>query len=205
MTDKDQFRIPDAVREELREALRALEPNADRRGFYVGDPSYRWDLPESLARQPALLRLLLDSLGLADLGRAEKLAWEVTFTYRGIRGSIGHQKLGVLLFLGQTDITRREAGRLRTEINRLIRTGLQVLEERFLRDFAETQLRAGTVTVANQAHRLREMYDYFREGADQAYTGRGLMPDRTERGGWRIFRNETEGYFNSVAMVSAYF
>ena len=72
-------------------------------------------------------------------------------------------------------------------------------------EYANTQLREGDVTILNQAKRLRDMYEYFAEGAASAYGGSGRM---SETGSWRgrnLFLRETEGYYNSVAMVAAYF
>lgn len=196
--------LPMAVRAELQTALGALEPNDDRRGFYAGGPSYVWYLDATAVPEPRLLRLLCDIAGLRNLGPAEKLAWEYTFTYRGVRGSLADQKIGMRLYLHSEGVRRNEAGRLRTDVLRILRDGLDTLSRRFLTGFATTQLRAGSITLANQAHRHREMVNYFRTGAAASFAGHGRLA-RPADGSWRIFAEETEGYFNAVAMVSAYF
>ena len=131
---------------------------------------------------------------------------EFTFFFREIPAAIAHRKSGVSLYLDRTqlpDVT--EARALARGLVADLRRALGMLSDGFLISYAEKQLAAGHITVMNQARRLRDMYEYFATGAAIGYAGSGRLPDRTPGGGWLIFRRETEGYYNSVAMVAAYF
>lgn len=179
-----------------------LAATGDRRGFVVGDPAHVSDLSRSLAPEPAVLYYLLRYvLGLRDLGPTEKTAWECVFAYRGVRASVANQKPGLRLYLDKAGVAdRREARALATQFRRALRRALEVVNTEYLTAFAETQLREGSVTVLNQHARLREMVNYFRERARAAYAGEGHVIRAR-----RLFAHETEGFFNTVAMVSAYY
>ena len=174
----------------------------DRRGFVVGDAAYVSDLPRTLAPEPAVLYYLLRFvLGFRDLGPTEKTAWECVFECDGVRASVAHRKLGVYLYIDKAGVAdRTEARVLATQIRMALRRALEVVNTEYLNAFAEAQLREGNVTVLNQHARLREMVDYFRDRAMAAYAGEGHVgPAR------RLFTRETEGFFNTVAMASAYY
>jgi len=188
-------------------ALADFDATADRAGFVSGSPSYVIELPNDLTREPAiLLYLLRDVCGFADLGPLEKTAWECTFAFRSVPASIAAHKTGVYLYLERSTLPDRGAAR-RTAgwLYAALRRGMAILENGALRPFARQQLELGNVTVLNQWHRLREMYEYFRAGAEAAYQGHGRIPAQMPGGGSRIFREETEGYYNAIATVNAYF
>jgi hypothetical protein len=175
-------------------------------GFVAANPGYRLELGPDIVPEPAVLHYLLhQALGFRDLGRFEKSAWEITFTYRGIQASVALQKFGLGLYFDRQAFPDASAAKVTGDdaIRDLVR-GLRIVEERILREIADAQMRQGNVTFLNQAYRLREMHSYFRDGAMRSYEGEGRM-QHTEDGEARIFVRETEGFYNTVAMVMAYF
>ena len=203
----DEPTVPDDVREIVATIMGDFEQSNDRRGFVAGDASYTFDLDNRLVPEPAVLLFLLkEVLGLANLGRFEKTAWEAVFLFHGHRGSIADRKLGVQLYLDRTAFgSRSEAAVAAAAIRKTLRRALKVLWDRYLSQYASERLRTGNITILNQAFRLRELFDYFRTGAELSYAGDGRLPRETVGGGSRIFARETEGFFNSVAMVTGYF
>lgn len=199
--------MPQRTDRAVQAVMREFAPSDDRAGFVAGNPYYGFDLPPTLVPDPPVLyHLLHHILGFTNLGRFEKTAWECTFTYRDVLGSIADQKMGVRLYVDRRPFDgRREANAFARELRIALRRALGIFERGFLRRFAAEQLRAGNVTFLNQAWRLREMHEYHRECAQAAYEGKGRIPKRRPDGGSRLFPGETEGFYNTVAMVAAYF
>ncbi|MFF4190996.1 hypothetical protein [Nonomuraea sp. NPDC001831] len=88
------------------------------------------------------------------------------------------------------------------------------LENKLLRDVGRQQVAAGRITVRNQMSSLRRMYLYFRQMATDTYNGTSKHERSSGRiaGEPAIFAEifdrmdiETEGFFCTVAMTSAYF
>jgi len=199
--------VPAEIARILRYITKEFAASNDPGGFVAGNPAYGIDFRRSAVPEPAvLLYLLRDVLGFANIGRFEKVAWECVFSFRGIRASIADQKLGMRLYLDRAAFADRPAARATgTELVRALERAMKVLERRFLGAYATVQLKTDQVTVMNQSARLREMYEYFKGGAKAAYEGTGRLADTGSGGGWRIFREETEGFFNTVSMITAYF
>lgn len=187
--------------------MREFAPSDDRAGFVAGNPYFGFDLPPTFVPEPPVLyHLLHHTLGFANLGRFEKTAWECTFTFRDVLCSIANRKMGMRLYVDRRPFGGRpEAHALARELRAALKRALGIFERAFLRRFAVEQLRAGNVTFLNQAWRLREMHEYHREGARAAYQGKGRISKQHPEGGSRLFPGETEGFYNTVAMVAAYF
>jgi hypothetical protein len=200
--------LPSALVGDVKKHLSDFESADDRHGFAgtIGRKSWRFDMPRTLRQQTEVLRLLLQyALGLQDLGRMEKLAWEIVFRYRGVECAVANWKLDLMLYVDGSSLSRRDAGALRTAINKDLRSGLTMLDSGFLRRYAHEQLTAGNVTVANQWHRLREMYQYFRDAATTSIQDGGRLPTRLSEHSWRLFAEESEAFYNTVAAVASYF
>lgn len=199
--------MPPRTDRAVRAVMREFAPSDDRAGFVAGNPYYAFDLPPAIVPEPPVLYYLLHHvLGFANLGTFEKTAWECTFTFRDVLGSIADRKMGVRLYVDRRPFGgRREANTFARDLRDTLKRAVGICERGFLRHFAAEQLRAGNVTFLNQASRLREMHEYHREGAQAAYEGRGRIPRQHPEGGSRLFPGETEGFYNTVAMVAAYF
>lgn len=126
-------------------------------------PSYRVTLSPHEAPIPVLLRHALALIGIRHNGPGEKVAWWVTFTYKGFPCELAHQKFGLRLRIGG-DLTEEQADGLLTEMRRKLVSAVRTVEA-VLAERASETLNAGNVTVVNQHRQLRRAYDYFRERA----------------------------------------
>lgn len=190
----------DALRAALnrcRQPLRDLMPAPqDNEGFArsrrpavpVAVPPERLPVPHSVALVMSLV------LGAHDLGRRDKLMWEYPFTYRGRPCSIALEKFGLRLYLGLEDSSLREDSTIadktvEAELVSKISKATRCVENKVLSNIANEQGKAGRITIGNQASQLRQMYEYFRDRASDAYAGprttgtyvRGANPGRSKQ------------------------
>lgn len=200
----------EAARERLSKGpLRDFGPpiQPEERGYY-GLPSYRVTLTLQEAPIPVLLRHALSLVGLHHNGPGEKVAWWVTFTYRGYPCELAHQKFGLRLRIGG-DLAEKQADQLIAEMRKKLVSAVKVVEDLLARASADI-LNAGNVTVINQHDQLRRAYSYFRE--------RAISPDvvedysesgTSESGSWSTFqlgRNvmAMHAFYDLVAAISAF-
>lgn len=142
-------------------------------------PSYRVSLSPQEAPVPVLLRHALTLIGIRHRGPGEKVAWWVTFTYKGHLAELAHEKFGLRLRVGG-DLTEEKAYSLLDEMRKKLVSAVRTVEA-LLAETASDTLNAGNVTVVNQHLALRRAYDYFRERA----TGPDVIEDVTEEfGSW---------------------
>ncbi|MPV36995.1 hypothetical protein [Georgenia subflava] len=125
---------------------------------------------------PVLLRHALTLIGIPYNGPGEKVAWWVTFTYKGYPCELVHQKFGLRLRIGG-DLTEEQASDLLTEMRKKLVSAVRTVEG-LLAETARDTLNAGNVTVVNQHRQLRRAYDYFRERA----TNPDVVEDVSESG-----------------------
>ena len=155
-----------------------------------------------------IMRLLI---GAQDLGRAEKLAWEYPFTYRGRACSLALMKFGLRLYLQSQEDGNDEADE--REIMSKLAAAARLLEKNLLPSFVETQVGENRIIVHNQIGQLRGMYQYFRELAEAAYAGDGMLAKRFDERHrdsvylkqFRSLPEQQEGFFATVAMINGYF
>lgn len=199
--------VPAAADAAIRAILKDFKPSGDRSGFArAGRPNHRVPLDPSDFPESAFLGYVLEHIGLTDLGRHEKLAWEYPFLYGAVPCSVALEKFGLRLYVERSAVSGdEEVGAVTEQITNTLSRATRVAERHIFRSFAESQMHAGKVTVLNQSRRLRQMYGYFREGAEAAYAGRGRLPERTPDGWTRIMPKEQEAFYNTFAMVTAYF
>lgn len=144
-----------------RTALRDFDSLPD--DFESAGKTYRHTLSLRDAPVPALLRYALTLTGLQAHGPGEKVAWWITFAYRGERCSLAHQKFGLRLYL-TTERSEEEAAKTHGQIVKQLRSAVRSVE-RLILDAAPRLLGSGHATVINQHASLRRAYDYFRERA----------------------------------------
>jgi hypothetical protein len=155
-----------------------------------------------------IMRLLI---GAHDLGRAEKLAWEYPFMYRGRACSLALMKFGLRLYLQSQEDGDDEAGA--GEIVSKLAAASRLLEKNLLPSFVETQVGENRIIVHNQMGQLRGIYQYFRGLAEAAYAGDGMLAKRFDEQhkdsvylkSFRSFPEQQEGFFATVAMITSYF
>lgn len=163
----------DAAARLKRTALRDFGPPRSREDLARTTPSHRVTFMPHEAPVPVLLRYALTLIGLKHSGPGEKVAWWVTFTYKGHDCELAHQKFGLRLWMACD--TEEEAKVLLGEMKRKLISAVRVVEK-VLAANAPQILNKGNVTVANQHYRLRRAYNYFRERA----LNPDLVEDKTE-------------------------
>lgn len=144
-------------------SLRDFGPPPPRDAGEFNLPTYQAKISRHDAPVPVLLRLALQLIGLPHNGPHEKVAWWVTFTYKGFPCELSHQKFGVRLRVGG-EHTEEEADALLEEVRRKLLSAVGTVEG-LLSETASETLNSGNVTVVNQHVQLRRAYDYFRERA----------------------------------------
>jgi hypothetical protein len=150
-------------------------------------------------------------IGSRDLGRADKLAWEYPFTYRGRACSLAMMKFGLRLYL-QSEEGSDGGADANAIVSKLIAAS-GLLERHVLRPFVEEQVSENRIVVRNQAGQLRGMYQYFRDLAEAAYAGDGMLARRFDEqhkdslllSQFRAIPEQQEAFFATVAMITAYF
>lgn len=150
-------------------------------------PSYRVTLLPNEAPIPVLLRHALTLIGIPYEGPEEKVAWWMTFTYKGYPCELAHQKFGLRLRIGG-DLTEEQADELLTELRKKLVSAVRTVEA-LLAETARDTLNAGNVTVVNQHRQLRRGYDYFRERATNPDVVEDVHESGTsEFGTWSSFQ-----------------
>jgi len=169
---------------------------------------FRARVPSGRLLAPGLVAWLLrDFIGGANLGRGEKIAWEIRFEFRGRRCALAFQKFGLWLYLDPDGLDDGGAGAVVEEILAGIERAVRVAEQEVFRPYAEAQVRGGNVTISNQYHRLRGMYEHFRAVAEHPATPSAPPADEGSlTAGWnQMVHEKSLRFFNAVAMVNAYF
>ena len=203
-----------------REALRHLLADFQRRDDH-GDLWTKAErvriAPKELPVPGLLLFLLTRIIGLRDLGPDEKTAWHVPMGFRGHRVTIANQKFGLRLYIHPNKDSGESAEDVGREVVRRLAKALGIVGREVLADYAAEQIAEGRVTVANQSHRLRAMYEHFRAGADSAFAESAAPPNPPVPSGERAaaaglfaginekIRQEQIGAWETLAAVNAYF
>lgn len=157
---------------------------------------------------PVLLRHALALIGIPHSGPGEKVAWWVTFTYKGYPCELAHQKFGLRLRVGG-DLTEKQASDLLAEMRKKLVSAVKTVEG-LLAETASDTLNAGNVMVVNQHRQLRRAYDYFRERAINPDVIEDVMERGTsESGNWSTFllgKNvmALHAFHDLVAAISAF-
>ena len=155
-------------------ALRDFGPPIphDERDYAL--PSYRVGLTPEAAPVPVLLRHALALIGVRHSGPGEKVAWWVTFTYKGYPCELAFEKFGLRLRIGG-DLTEQRAEEFLTEMRKKVVSAVRTVEAH-LSETASDTLNAGNVTVVNQHRQLRGAYDYVRRRATNPDIVEDVLP-----------------------------
>lgn len=164
MLDAMATDIAGAAAQLRRGALRDFgAPVDDESDGGSGRTSIKMAAPMVETPVPGLLRYALELIGLKAHGPAEKVAWWVSFTYRGLPCTVAHEKFGVRLYLSTSESEEMADAELRGLLKKL--TSAARVAEKVLAGQAPALLDRGAATVANQYHSLHSAYVYFRERA----------------------------------------
>ncbi len=198
--DKIKLRMKHFSRIEENELKKISFPYANR------EPLKRGIFPV-----PMLVRyLLVNILNFIDLGRQEKTMWIVPFYYEKLPFMISFEKFGLRFYYAlyaKPEEVREAKKRIISEIDMAIK----ILEKELLMPFGKRQIEKGNVTLENNYHRLRNMYEFFREQSEYWY-GEGQKREeeevQTSNGheytSIRIF-GPNEGFYNTSAMINAFY
>jgi hypothetical protein len=187
----------------LRKVLGGFSPIYDE--TQLSERVYRFQVPSSKLPTAVLAHEIMVVFGAVHLGREEKLDWQYGFTVDDVPCVLASAKWGLRLYLdaavGDDDSAEQLAERV---FNRLA-AAQRVVNKSVLQPQLDSQIQAGNVTITNQYAALRDGYLYFREGAEQAYSGSGRVNHGASLVDLIAGHGSIEGWWNTLAMVQAYF
>jgi hypothetical protein len=131
----------------------------------------------------------------------EKVLWEIPFKYKTKFFYFTVRKMGFRLMANTEDIT------LLKEVITKFHHAIKIVDK-MLSPLLKEVVNQGDITFKNQSAFLRERYLYFRNKAKEAYQyKRPNKNDSSElfSGFYEKVKSEKEGFFNSQAMLEAYF
>ena len=186
----------------LRRVLRGFSPE-----FGEGNQSqsaYRIKVPLEKLALPVFARQIMVLFGASYLGRHDKVAWRYGFTVDNVLCILESAKWGLTLYLdaavGDDDVER-----MAEDVLKRLAAAQRVVIKSVVSPQMAGQIQSGNVVITNQYGVLRAGYDYFREGAEQAYAGDGRHADLRPWIEALTGRGSQEAWWNVLAMVSAYF
>src|SRR5258708_6475188 len=147
----------------LRRLLEGFTPR-DVEGEIWSQESIRIEVERNQLPVPGLvLFLLLGVMGMSDLGRDDKTAWQVPFSFREHRVTLASQKFGLRLYVVPAPGSEETAEAIARQVVTRLRKALRIVERNVLADYAKVQLQHGRLTIVNRAHVHRGMYRHFRD------------------------------------------
>jgi hypothetical protein len=215
VTDPAPALEDDLFAKSLASLRRKLKPKLV--GWAPGDPTLGQQLAVKSERPdpydvpvPTLVHLLGVLINYPTAGRAEKVAWSLYAQIDGEQVILEHRKFGFTICRQPASkvAVSRIVGQLKTAIK---------LVEAWLEPHARSQIDTGHATIANKFSEFDRRYRYFRGAADDAFAkaaappappapGKGLDGLRLAMSSYNAgVRHQHEGFFNSTAMVDAYF
>jgi hypothetical protein len=169
--------------------------------------------PTDLPVPPLVLFLLIEVMGMVNLGLNEKTAWHVPVQFRGHRVTIANQKFGLRFFIIPAEGSDETAEAIAAEVARRLGKALRIVEREVLAEHARQQLDEGRLTLANQSGRQRAMYEHFRAAATSAFAvaekpempeGQDIVDSIFAGVVEKIHRSQV-GAWEGIAAVNAYF
>jgi hypothetical protein len=171
----------------------------------LSEQAYKIKVPASKLPVAALARQVMVVFGAADLGRRDKVAWRYGFTVDGVPCMLASTKWGIRLHVDASAGDADTAEHLAQRVLGNLAAAQRVIDKCVLSPQLADQIKAGNVIITNQYAALRGSYEYFREGAERAYARAGRAAHRAGLADLIGGRGAQEGWWNTLAMVSAYF
>lgn len=190
----------------LRRILNDVEtpPSNDvpRKFFRIGEVGQRLPPQHMVAAT-----FLLSQKGSFVTRPSEKVAWAITFDYKGVASRIRFEKLGLSLY-SSSELAEGFIDNLIKTLNRAAR-----VTDRILQPVLEEKIKNGHVTVRNMFNILDGRYLFFRKLAETAFASEPPPPVIIHTSpdgrltGWEqdIFKPEREGFHYGSAAIEAYF
>lgn len=187
----------------LRRVLRGFSPDFDDE--LLPKQMSVFPVPGSKPLTAILAREVMVVFGAVDLGQ-EMADWQYGFTVDDVFCVLASVRwhLRLCLDLDDADAAKQLAERVLERLAAGQRVVNKSLSAR-LKSRLPPAIEAGEVTMTNQYVTLRGSYEYFRSGAEQAYAGNGRLADSAMWADMFVGRGAQEGWWNTHAMVSAYF
>ena len=167
--------------------------------------AYKVNVPASRLPVAVLAREVMVTFGAADLGGEDKVAWRYGFRVDGVPCRLASTKWGLRLHVDAAVGDDEAATQFAHRVLDKLAAAQRVVSKSVLGPQLADQIHAGNVTITNQYATLRASYEYFREGAEQAYAGAGRLANRPGLADLIAGRGAQEAWWNTLAMVSAYF
>ncbi len=150
--------------------------------------------------------LLLNALGMANLGPSEKTRWETTFIYKGMQFSVKDQKFGWAI---GCETKKNAAQKYALELQRKITRGATYLNG-ILHPYLERKMKKGEFFLKNEFGRLRGIYEFHKSrvmatsaalsASKASYEARKRTGDDFVKGAVRQLNKE----FRYVSKISNY-
>jgi hypothetical protein len=187
----------------LRKVLRGFTPDFDH--AQLPKPMCVFPVPSSSPLTAILAREVMVVFGAVDLGQ-DMEDWQYGFTVDDVPCVLAcvRRRLHLALDLDDADAAKQLSERV---VDRLA-AGQRVVNKSLsarLKSRLPPAIEAGEITMTNQYVTLRGSYEYFRSGAEQAYAGNGRLADSLMWADMFAGHGAQEGWWNTHAMVSAYF
>lgn len=171
----------------------------------LSETAYQFKVPASKLPVAVIAREVMIVFGAEDRGGGDKVAWRYGFTVDGVPCMLASTKWGLRLHVDAAVGDGDAADQLARRVLDKLAAAQRVVSKSVLAPQLASQVQAGNVTVANQHAMLRSSYEYFREGAERAYAGDGRLAGSPGLADLIAGRGAMEGWWNALAMVSAYF
>jgi hypothetical protein len=171
----------------------------------LSDQAHNIPIPPSKLAVPVLAREVMVVFGAEYRGKSDKVAWRYGFSVDGVPCMLESARSGLHLHIDAAVGDDDAAERLGQRVIEKMAVAQKVVSKSVLQPQLDNQIQAGNVTIINQYTMLRWSYEYFREAAEQAYAGVGRLADRVSMADLIAGRGAQEGWWNTLAMVSAYF
>lgn len=158
-----------------------------------------------------ILFVMFHILHYPTYGPEEKERWRIDFSYKNTNCSFALQKFGLVLYVSAIDQKDGNALVIRNEIIGKLNRKLTKLENKFLTHFTKDQILNHNVTIKNQYYDLENRYVYFKNRAEHAFSTVSNLNSKSKSKRTlsndlsTLFKSNTELYYNSIAMLDAYF
>jgi hypothetical protein len=135
-------------------------------------------------------------------GKSEKIAWSIPILFKGAPHLISHEKCGLKIHPAEPE--PRDIEHERLLVDRLLHAVR--IADGMVKPFAEEQIPAGKVSIANNSFLFRGKYEFFRSKAEECYqnaqpvTGEGQVARIN-----RKFKYDREAFFFASATLDSYF
>ena len=171
----------------------------------LSEQAYKIPVPASKLPLAVTAREVMVIFGAEYLGMGDRVAWRYGFTVDGVPCMLDSSKWGLRLHLDAAVGDADAAEQLAQRVFDTLAVAQKAVNKSVLKPQLDSQIAAGNVTISNQYTSLRHSYSYFRESAEQAYAGAGRLADRVSMTDLMAGPGAAEGWWNTLAMVSAYF